>query len=144
MNVIKLGLHPAGLAPQVVNFPEWRGHLLARLRQQIALSGDAVLANLLSEVAAYPLPAHHTDHGRSPPDEHAPLAVGLRVRTAAGTLSFLSTTTVFGTPVEITLAELAIESFFPADAATAEVLRAMLAEQPPSVTLAHSDEQTAG
>lgn len=144
VNVIKLALHPAGLAHQVVNFPEWRGHLLARLRQQIALTGDAILADLLREVTAYPPPAHHAGHAHSLPDEHAPFAVGLRVRTPVGTLAFLSTTTVFGTPVEITLAELAIESFFPADTATAALLRAMLAEQSPSVTLPHSDEQTAG
>lgn len=128
-NVIKLGLHPQGLAGQVVNFPEWRAHLLARLRQQIAVSGDPVLAELLAEVAAYPLPTHYKSHGRPPLDEPAPLDVGLQLRTAAGTLAFLSTTTVFGTPVDITLAELAIESFFPADTTTAEALRAMLAER---------------
>jgi hypothetical protein len=127
VNVIKLGLHPAGLAPQVVNFPEWRGHLLARLRQQIALSGDAVLAELLHEVVSYPLPAQHQAYRSLLPNEHAPLAVALRVRTEAGILSFLSTTTVFGTPVDITLAELAIESFFPADSTTIEALRAIQA-----------------
>jgi len=127
VNVIRLGLHPAGLAPQVVNFPEWRGHLLARLRHQIAVSGDPVLDELLREVARYPLPAQHQAHGCPSPDEHAPLAVALRVRVGADTLAFLSTTTVFGTPVDVTLAELAIESFFPADAATAEALRAIMA-----------------
>jgi transcriptional regulator with XRE-family HTH domain len=121
VNVLRLSLHPAGLAPRIANLPEWRAHLLARLRRQVEASGDPALAALLTELTAL--------GGGPDPDEEAAaalagaVAVPLELDTAQGRLSLLSTTTVFGTPVEVTLSELAIEAFYPADAATAERLR---------------------
>jgi transcriptional regulator with XRE-family HTH domain len=131
VNVMRLSLHPQGLAPQIVNYAEWRGHLLARLRHQLALSADAQLAALWEEVTAYPFPAEaHRSIAAAVPDD-APVAAPLRLRTAAGLLSFISTTTIFGTPIDITVAELAIESFFPLDAATAERMRQRMHEAQP-------------
>ena len=118
LNVLRLSLHPDGLAPRVVNHTEWRAHLLARLRQQIDASGDAQLSALYDELTSY-----GTGDEKRPLSREASIVVPLRLRSARGVLSFLSTTTVFGTPIDITLAELAIESFFPADAATAALLR---------------------
>lgn len=119
-NVLRLTLHPRGLAPRVVNFMQLRAHLLARLHRQIEVSGDGVLAALLEELRGYPRPGDAgPDEGES---DFAGIAVPLRLRTPAGVLSFISTITVFGTPVDLTLAELALEMFFPADDATARIL----------------------
>jgi transcriptional regulator with XRE-family HTH domain len=123
VNVLRLSLHPAGLAPRIVNLPQWRAHLLARLRRQIEITADAGLTELLRELAAYPLPAHRRAGTPAADDAYAGVVVPLRLDTERGPLSFFSTTTVFGTPVDITLSELALETFFPADAATAEALR---------------------
>jgi transcriptional regulator with XRE-family HTH domain len=123
VNVLRLSLHPTGLAPQIVNLPEWREHVLSRLETQVRLSADPVLASLLAELRAQPLPAGRTQPAHGTP-ALAGVAVPLQLDTDRGRLSFLSTTTVFGTPVDITLSELAIEAFLPADAATAEALRA--------------------
>ena len=123
VNVLRLSLHPRGLAPRIANLPEWRAHLFARLRQQIELSGDPTLAELLGELSAYPLSG--SAHAGKPNAAGAPVGVvvPLRLTTQLGTLSLISTTTVFGTPLDVTLAELALEAFFPADAATADALR---------------------
>lgn len=120
-NVLRLSLHARGLGPRIGNLAQWRSHLLMRLRQQVTASGDATLQVLLEELQAMPLPPG------TPPDHH-PLPDGgvivpLQYRTPAGTLNLISTTTVFGTPVDITLSELALETFFPADEATAVALR---------------------
>jgi transcriptional regulator with XRE-family HTH domain len=126
VNVLRLSLHPDGLAPRIANLAEWRGHLLARLRQQIEASADAALSELHRELSAYPAPASKAaPHGDS-------IAVPLRFQSEAGMLSLLSTTTVFGTPVDVTLSELAIEAFFPADAETAARLQTLLAASPAS------------
>lgn len=123
VNVLRLSLHPDGLAPRIANLAEWRAHLLARLRRQVELSADVVLSELLRELSAYPAP---TQRGAPAPSDHAiGIAVPLRLVTAAGVLSLLSTTTVFGTPIDVTLSELALEAFFPTDAATTERLRAL-------------------
>ncbi len=124
VNVLRLSLHPEGLAPRIANLPEWRAHLLERLRQQIEITADATLIALREELRALPAPI-----SRVPPvpDRFAGVAVPLVLVTEAGTLSFLSTTTVFGTPVDVTLSEIAIESFFPADAATAQALQRLAA-----------------
>ena len=123
VNVLRLSLHPKGLAPRIANLPEWRAHLLARLRRQIEVSADPVLASLLRELAAYPVPTN-TRSGRPPTGrEFAGVLVPVQFTTDEGTLSFFSTTTVFGTPLDITLSELALEAFYPADAATADALR---------------------
>lgn len=124
VNVLRLSLHPRGLAPRILNLAAWRQHLFARLRQQIAASGDTGLATLLAELSAYPAAP-----GEAPPPGEPPVLVPLQLASPWGTLSLISTTTVFGTPVDITLAELALETFFPADAATAAALR-RLADSP--------------
>jgi hypothetical protein len=120
VNVLRLSLHPGGLAPRIANLPEWRAHLLDRLRHQISVSGDPVLTDLLNELVALPAP---TAPGVTFGSE---IVVPLELVTEHGRISLLSTTTVFGTPVEVTLSELAIESFFPADATTAEILRGLV------------------
>ncbi|HEY9028090.1 MAG TPA: helix-turn-helix transcriptional regulator [Burkholderiaceae bacterium] len=123
VNVLRLSLHPEGLAPRIDNLPEWRAHLLARLQQQIDRSGDAQLVALQAELAAYP--AHGDAHAH---DLNA-IAVPLRLRVdgLAGALSLISTTTVFGTPVDVTLSELALECFYPADDATRAALQRLAA-----------------
>ncbi|WP_428248150.1 helix-turn-helix domain-containing protein [Ferrovibrio sp.] len=125
INVLRLSLHPQGLAGRIVNYAEWRAHLLARLKHQIDMSADDTLADLYTELAAYPAPSGGSMR-RMPTERDAmQLAVPLEFTTDAGLLRFFSTTMMFGTPVDITLSELAIEAFFPADAATAEILRTM-------------------
>ena len=124
VNVLRLSLHPRGFAPQIANLTEWRSHLLERLRHQIDLTADPVLSELMRELRGYPAPDDAETHkgGRDTRD-FAGVVVPLRLVTEQGVLSFISTTTVFGTPIEVTLSELAIEAFFPADAITGEVLR---------------------
>jgi transcriptional regulator with XRE-family HTH domain len=122
VNVLRLSLHPQGLAPKIVNLSQWREHLFERLRQQIALTGDAALVALLEELRGYPQPE---SAGARLAGEHPGIAVPLQFRSAQGVLSFISTTTVFGTPTDVTLQELALETFFPADAFTGAALRAL-------------------
>jgi transcriptional regulator with XRE-family HTH domain len=117
LNVLRLSLHPEGLAPRILNLGAWRAHVLERLQQQIATSGDSTLAALADELQGYPGPTDDA-HGAE-----QSVVVPLVLAGPDGPLSFISTTTVFGTPVDVTLAELALETFFPADAATAEQLR---------------------
>lgn len=119
VNVLRLSLHPDGLAPQIVNITQWRAHLLERLRHQIEVSGDPVLAELMRELSGYPAPMG----GSAERVSGSAVVVPLRLRRDDRILDLISTTTVFGTPVEITLSELAIESFFPANPETAESLR---------------------
>ena len=120
-NVLRVALHPQGLAPRTVNLPEWRAHLLFRLRRQIELTAEPKLIVLLKELEGYPAPRHNiTPALRNPV---ASVAVPFRLQTAEGVLSFFSTTTIFGTPLDVTLSELAIEAFFPANAETAHALR---------------------
>jgi transcriptional regulator with XRE-family HTH domain len=120
VNVLRVSLHPEGIAPRILNLGEWRAHLLDRVGRQVALTGDAGLTGLFDELSRYPAPAH--DHGEG--DGLADIVVPLRLRTEdGGELSFFSTVATFGTAVDITVAELAIESFFPADDQTAEALR---------------------
>lgn len=124
VNVLRLSLAPGGLAPHIVNLPEWRTHLLTRLRHQIEITADPVLEALLKDLQAYPVPASPVTDSAGSADL-AGIAVPFRLKTSGAIMSFLSTTTVFGTPVDITLSELALETFFPADASTADALRAM-------------------
>jgi transcriptional regulator with XRE-family HTH domain len=118
INVLRLSLHPNGMAPRIVNLAEWRAHLLERLRRQVEVSADPMLGQLLSELRALPAPrGTSTAHGKG--YGTASVVVPLQVAMPSGLLCFFSTTTVFGTPIDITLSELAVEAFFPADEATA-------------------------
>ena len=121
VNALRLSLHPEGLAPRIANLAQWRGHLFTRLRRQIEVTADPVLEELLNELSGYPAP----DVEAGDKDEYAGVVVPFRFVTEQGILSFISATTIFGTPVDITLSELAVESFFPADAATARALRGL-------------------
>ena len=120
--LLRLSLHPGGLGARIVNAAEWRGHVMERLRRQVTVSADRVLVNLLNELREY-RPADSADDTQAPRQDYGGVVVPLTLRTNAGILSFFSTTTIFGTPVDVTLSELAIESFFPADASTAQALR---------------------
>jgi transcriptional regulator with XRE-family HTH domain len=116
VNVLRLSLHPDGMAPRIANLPEWRAHLLTRLRRQAEATGDARLAGLHDELAAYP-------GGEGPRPRPADVAVPLRYRGDRGAeLSFISITAMVGTPMDVTVEELVIESFYPADEATAAAL----------------------
>lgn len=123
VNVLRVALAPAGLAPRIANFEEWSAHLLDRLRRQVLLSADPVLSALYDELAAYPDVADHREH--LPAEAPPALAVPLRLRAEDGELAFVSTVTTFGTALDVTLAELTLEAFLPADAATAAALRAL-------------------
>jgi transcriptional regulator with XRE-family HTH domain len=123
VNVLRLSLHPLGLAPRIVNLGQWRRHVFERLRQQVHATGDAVLASLLEELRGYPVPEGADDTQLE--GEHLGVAMPLRFASPAGVLSFIGTTTVFGSAVDITLQELALETFFPADEATAAAMRAL-------------------
>jgi transcriptional regulator with XRE-family HTH domain len=123
VNVLRLSLHPAGLAPRIVNYMEWRSHLIARLRRQIEISADPDLAELMSELRSYPPPPGAGSRRPASSKGRAEVVVPFQLATKGGCLSFISTTTVFGTPIDITLSELAIESFFPADVETAARLQ---------------------
>ncbi len=123
VNVFRLSLHPQGLAPRIANLAQWRAHLMERLRQQIQATADPALMALMAELQEFPTP-----------DETSPLVLDGEMlgvvmpfcfESVHGMLSLISTTTIFGTPVDVTLQELAVESFFPADAFTAQVLRDM-------------------
>ena len=115
-NVLRLSLHPDGLAPRILNLPQWRRHVLHRLAREAHLTGDPQLGALHRELAALP---GGTD--RTPPNG---IAVPLRIRRGRrACCHFLSTVTTFGTAVDLTAAELSIEAFLPADAMTADVLR---------------------
>jgi transcriptional regulator with XRE-family HTH domain len=133
INVLRLALHPDGLAPRVENFLEYRSHLLSRLRHQIDTTADPVLVELLAELESYPVPAaagqgaevldgDGVDRARAREEDYGGVIVPMRLQTQFGVLAFFGTTTVFGTPLDITLAELAIESLFPADPRTAQLL----------------------
>jgi transcriptional regulator with XRE-family HTH domain len=126
VNVLKVSLHPRGLAPRIANFAAWREHLFDRLGHQVRASGDAGLAALADELRALPLPEGVTE-AAGPARSMVDIAVPLQLHSPAGLLSFISTITVFGTPVEVTLSELAIEAFFPSDEATAQALAAIAA-----------------
>lgn len=130
VNVLRLSLHPMGIAASIVNLGQWRHHIFERLRQQVQATGDATLAALLEELRTYPVPegadATHLA------GELLGVAMPFQFRTSLGVLNLISTTTVFGTPVDVTLQELALETFFPADAFTAGALRQIAAMHAPA------------
>jgi len=120
VNVLRLSLHPDGIAPRIRNLGEWRAHLLARLRREIAVTADAGLSELLDELRGYPC-----DQPEAEVPAPGEVVVPLRIETAAGELTFFGTVATFGTPLDVTVAELSIESFFPANPETAEALRSV-------------------
>jgi transcriptional regulator with XRE-family HTH domain len=122
VNVLRLSIHPAGLARRIVNFTEWRNHLVHRLQRQVDATGDAVLAGLIEELRSYPTPDAAARAPRASHD-YAGIIVPLQLSTGEGLLTLFSTTTIFGTPVDVTLSELAIEAFFPADLESTQMLR---------------------
>ena len=121
VNVLRLSLHPQGLAPMIENLGGWREHVLARLARQAGASGDAALRALHAELTALPLPPGTPAASAELHDDA--VAVPLALRTPWGRLAFLTTVTVFGAPHDVTLSELAIETMLPADEATAAALR---------------------
>ncbi|HEY2519842.1 MAG TPA: helix-turn-helix domain-containing protein [Streptosporangiaceae bacterium] len=129
VNVLRVSLHPDGMAPNILNLPQWRRHVLFRLRRQADRSGDPFLNELYEELLGYP--GGEPGRGGGAPmdgpeiESAADVVLPMRVRLAGQDLSFLSTTTVFGSPLDVTVAELAIESFYPADAVTADAVRAL-------------------
>ena len=121
LNILRLAFHPEALAARTVNVGEWCGHLLERLHRQCEVTADPELVKLYHELKAYPIPA------RSAPLPADNVAIPFKLRFGGETLSFMSATMIFGTPVDITLSELALETFFPADEFTALRMRAMAA-----------------
>jgi len=121
VNVLRLALHPDGLALRTANLVEWRAHLLERLHRQCEATADAQLIALHEELKRYPVPAR----SGPPPRVSDSVVVPYQLRLGSQVLNFISTTMVFGTPVDITLSELALETFFPADAATSAKLQEM-------------------
>jgi transcriptional regulator with XRE-family HTH domain len=120
VNVLRVALHPDGMAPDILNLDEWSHHLMHRLSRQVTLTGDERLAALYDELARYPDVVVSDTHGAL--DTPSPILQALQLRTDQGDLSLFSTVTVFGTTLDVTLAELAIEAFYPADADTAQRL----------------------
>jgi transcriptional regulator with XRE-family HTH domain len=121
VNILRLAFHPDALAGRTVNLAEWAGHLLERLHRQCEATADPVLIELYRELKAYPIPA------RSAPLSADKVAIPFRLKFGGDVLSFMSATMIFGTPVDITLSELALETFFPADELTAERMRTLAA-----------------
>jgi transcriptional regulator with XRE-family HTH domain len=123
VNVLRLGFHPRGVAPLIVNLGHWRAHFSQRLERQIAVTGDPDLAALLEEIAGYPIPAPEPDPAPAP--EASQMLGPVRFRApAGGELSFFGMFATFDTPFEVTTSELAMELLFPADQATAAALAA--------------------
>lgn len=129
VNVLRLSLHPLGLAPQIANFTQWRSHLFERLRRQIEITNDPTLLELMKELKGYPVSKNDGSGNVNRDYEYSGVIIPLHLITKEGMLNFISTTTIFGTPIDITLSELAIESFFPADGETAKSLHDMVQTQ---------------
>ncbi|HJD84624.1 helix-turn-helix domain-containing protein [Kitasatospora aureofaciens] len=126
-NAVRTALHPDGLAPRIVNHRQWRGHLLERLDRQLELVGTESLRRLRAEVGGYPEPAG--DPAEDITETGRPVALPLRLRHDGRVLSFLSTVTTFGAPLDLTVSELALETFLPADAETDCFLRSAVGQE---------------
>ncbi|MFD4561009.1 helix-turn-helix domain-containing protein [Streptomyces sp. NPDC058469] len=124
LNAMRLTLHPEGMAPRIRNLGEWRGHLLAQMERQIALHRSEPLRALYDEVAAYPAP-EKADRGDEPSPSVPYFALPMRIEHDGRVLSFVSSVSTFNTPMDVTVSELAIETFLPADPATAKYLHAL-------------------
>ena len=128
VNVLRLTLHPRGLGRRLANYRQWRSHVLDKLSSQISASADPVLIDLLDELRGYPLPEGLVENVGPDEDWHK-LVVPFQLITESGTLSFYTTSTIFGTPLDITLSDISIESFYPADTVTAHALREIAAAE---------------
>jgi transcriptional regulator with XRE-family HTH domain len=117
-NGMRIALHPQGMAPRTLNLPEWSAHLLQRVRREAQITGDRRLADLYDELSGYPGVETTAPHGEVQPSDIV-LPLKLRDRDGEGELAFFSTLSTFGTAVDVTLSELAIEAFYPANARTA-------------------------
>ncbi|MFE9401206.1 helix-turn-helix domain-containing protein [Streptomyces sp. NPDC006530] len=126
VNAMRLTLHPEGLAPRIRNLAQWRGHLLEQMERQIALLRNAGLRALYEEVAAHPVPSGSQAPQTTGAPQAPPLALPLRIEVAGTVLSFISTIATFNTPMDVTVSELAIETFLPADAETATYLQSLM------------------
>ncbi|MFK0024484.1 helix-turn-helix domain-containing protein [Streptomyces sp. NPDC090798] len=131
LNAMRLTLHPEGLAPRIRNHREWRDHLLAQMDRQIALDRSEPLRALYEEVAAYPVPDPDQGQGVGPELEEGVgpvpyFALPLRIEHGGRVLSFISSISTFNTPMDVTVAELAIETFLPADPATVKYLQSLV------------------
>ncbi|MEV6479527.1 helix-turn-helix transcriptional regulator [Streptomyces sp. NPDC051576] len=124
LNAMRLTLHPEGMAPRIRNLGEWRGHLLAQMERQIALHRSEALRELHEEVAGYPVP-EAADDGDEPAGSVPYFALPMRIEHAGRVLSFVSSISTFNTPMDVTVSELAIETFLPADPATAKYLQTL-------------------
>ncbi|MFE9022518.1 helix-turn-helix domain-containing protein [Streptomyces sp. NPDC007808] len=125
LNAMRLTLHPEGLAPRIRNLREWRGHLLDQMARQIALRRSEPLKRLYEEVAAYPVPPETP--GSEPAEPVPYFALPMQVEHEGRVLSFISSISTFNTPMDVTVAELAVETFLPADPATVKYLQSMVA-----------------
>ncbi|SOB84378.1 helix-turn-helix domain-containing protein [Streptomyces sp. 1331.2] len=129
LNAIRVTLHPDGLAPRIVNLREWRRHLLERMEQKLELVRSEPLRRLYEEVRDYPEPSDGPadcpadGSAVGPGAEGSPFALPLRIRHEGRILSFLSTIATFNTPLDVTVSELAMETFLPADAETVRFLQ---------------------
>ncbi|MEV6979100.1 helix-turn-helix domain-containing protein [Kitasatospora sp. NPDC093806] len=124
LNAMRITLHPEGLAPRIVNFRQWRRHLLERMERQVGLVRSEPLRALLEEVRSYPEPAGPAEEGEEDVTELFPFALPMRIAFEGRVLSFLSTITTFNTPLDVTVSELAMETFLPADVETVAFLQA--------------------
>lgn len=126
LNTMRLTLHPRGLAPRIRNLRQWRGHLLAQMERHIALRRSEPLRALYEEVAAYPVPASAGEDEEAE-EVAAYFALPMRIEHRGRTLSFVSSVSTFNTPMDVTVAELAVETLLPADPATAKYLQSQVA-----------------
>jgi transcriptional regulator with XRE-family HTH domain len=122
VNVVRLSLHPEGIAHRIVNYVEWKSHMIERLLRQHDVTADPFIADLIAEARDYPVANEARNQPGRNPSLETSIAIPLQIQTADAVLSFISTTTVFGTPVDVTLSEIAIETLFPADEATTRAI----------------------
>src|SRR5258708_14549990 len=140
-NAMRIALHPRGMAPRVVNFAEWSAHLLARVRREATITGDPQLASLYEELAAYPGVELQPPHGEL---TEAEIVLPVRLRDADAELAFFSTISPLGTTADITLAELSIEAFYPANAHTAMRMLRDVSPDPPPAPNRSTDSENGG
>ncbi|MET9216832.1 MULTISPECIES: helix-turn-helix domain-containing protein [unclassified Nocardia] len=125
MNVLRLALHPDGVAPRVRNLPEWGRHIIDSLRSRAAHTPDPAVDALITELSGYLPPV-------APGPDHVGFAVPLHLRTDDGDLRLITTLTSFATATDVTIAELHLEAFLPADAESARILTLRAARRRPA------------